>query len=110
MNTLHRVTWTAVAVAIALPLPLSAQQLERDVGVVSAEVEGRLEGFSFQEGPVSKLEFKGTAVALAAEGDGEVEFQDGRSRVEVSVRVKSEPGRGRDRLAPVYRGGTAKEF
>jgi outer membrane protein OmpA-like peptidoglycan-associated protein len=85
MNTLRLFTWTTVAFAIALPLPLAAQQLERDVGVVSAEVEGRLEGFSFQEGPVSKLEFKGTAVSLAAEGDGEVEFQDGRSRVEVSV-------------------------
>jgi outer membrane protein OmpA-like peptidoglycan-associated protein len=93
MNTPRLVTWTAVALAIAFPLPLAAQQLERDVGIVSAEVEGRLEGFSFQEGPVSTLEFKGTAVALAAEGDGKVEYQDGRASVEVSVKKLPDPSR-----------------
>jgi outer membrane protein OmpA-like peptidoglycan-associated protein len=92
MNTAQLVRWTAAALAIAWCLPLAAQQLERDVGV-SAEVEGRLEGFSFQEGPESKLEFKGTAVALAAEGDGEVEFQDGRSRVDVSVEKLPDPSK-----------------
>ncbi|MEX0733237.1 MAG: OmpA family protein [Steroidobacteraceae bacterium] len=91
MNTPRLVTWTAATLAIALPLPLAAQQLERDVGIVSAEVEGRLEGFSFQEGPVSTLEFRGTAVALAAEGDGRVEFEDGRASVEVSVRKLPDP-------------------
>jgi len=93
MNTARLVTSTAVALAIALPLPLIAQQLERDVGIISEEVEGRLEGFSYQEGPVSTLEFKGTAVALAAEGDGRVEFQDGRASVEVSVRKLPDPSK-----------------
>ncbi|MGH8251953.1 MAG: OmpA family protein [Steroidobacteraceae bacterium] len=91
MKTPRQLTCTVVALAIALPLPLAAQQLERDVGIVSAEVEGRLEGFSYREGPVSTLEFKGTAVALAAEGDGRVEYQDGRASVEVSVSKLPEP-------------------
>ena len=69
----------------------TAQQLERDVGVVSAEVAGQLEGFSFREGPESKVEFRGTAIALAAEGTGEVEFQDGKARVAVIVRKLPNP-------------------
>jgi outer membrane protein OmpA-like peptidoglycan-associated protein len=93
MTTPRFVTWTAAALAMALPLPLAAQQLERDVGIVSEEVEGRLEGFSFLEGPVSTLEFKGTAVALAAEGDGKVEYQDGRASVEVSVSKLPDPSK-----------------
>lgn len=91
MTAPRHVTWTLVALSLALPLTLTAQQLERDVGIVAAEVEGRLEGYSYQEGPVSTLEFKGTAVALAAEGDGEVEYQDGRATVEVSVKKLPEP-------------------
>jgi outer membrane protein OmpA-like peptidoglycan-associated protein len=83
----------AAALAITLPMSLSAQQLERDVGVVSEDVEGRLEGYSYQEGPVSTLEFHGTAIALGAEGEGEVEFQDGRARVEVKVRRMPDPAR-----------------
>ena len=31
------------------------------------------------------MEFRGTAIALGAEGDAEVEFQEGRARVDVSV-------------------------
>jgi outer membrane protein OmpA-like peptidoglycan-associated protein len=80
-----------IALLLSLPLPLAAQQLEREVGVVSEDVEGRLEGYSYQEGPVSTLEFHGTAIALGAEGTGEVEFQDGRARVEVSVRRMPDP-------------------
>jgi outer membrane protein OmpA-like peptidoglycan-associated protein len=91
MKTSRFVTGTVIALATALPPTLSAQQLERDVGIVAAEVEGRLEGFSYQEGPVSTLEFRGTAVALAAEGDGEVEYQDGRATVDVSVKRLPEP-------------------
>jgi outer membrane protein OmpA-like peptidoglycan-associated protein len=83
----------AAALAFTLTLPLAAQQLERDVGVVSEDVEGRLEGYSYQEGPVSTLEFHGTAIALGAEGEGEVEFQDGRARVEVKVRRMPDPAR-----------------
>jgi outer membrane protein OmpA-like peptidoglycan-associated protein len=81
----------ATVLAMALPLVLSAQQLERDVGVVSEDVEGRLEGYSYQEGPISTLEFHGTAIALGAEGEGEVEFQDGRTRVEITVRKMPAP-------------------
>jgi outer membrane protein OmpA-like peptidoglycan-associated protein len=81
---------TLAVLVLGLPLPLAAQQLERDVTAVS-DVEGRLEGFSFQEGPVSTLEFHGTAIALAAEGEGKVEFQEGRARVDISVRKLPDP-------------------
>ncbi len=83
----------AAALAITLPMSLAAQQLERDVGVVSEDVEGRLEGYSYKEGPVSTLEFHGTAIALGAEGEGEVEFQDGRARVEITVRKMPDPAK-----------------
>src|SRR5512134_2094931 len=81
----------AATLALTLPMSLAAQKLERDVGVVSEDVEGRLEGYSYQEGPVSTLEFHGTAIALGAEGEGEVEFQDGRARVEITVRRMPDP-------------------
>ncbi len=81
----------AATLAVALPMSTVAQQLERDVGVVSEDVEGRLEGYSYQEGPVSTLEFHGTAIALGAAGEGEVEFQDGRARVEITVRKMPAP-------------------
>jgi outer membrane protein OmpA-like peptidoglycan-associated protein len=81
----------AIALVAVLPTTLVAQQLERDVGVVSEDVEGRLEGYSYQEGPVSTLEFHGTAIALGAEGEGDVEFQDGRARVEIRVRRMPDP-------------------
>ena len=81
-----------VAAAFLLgSLPTAAQQMERNVAVVSEDVAGRLDGFSFREGPESKLEFRGTALALAAEGSGEVEYQDGRARVDVSVRKLPDP-------------------
>jgi outer membrane protein OmpA-like peptidoglycan-associated protein len=83
----------AAALAITLPMSIAAQQLERDVGVVSEDVEGRLEGYSYQEGPVSTLEFHGTSIALGAEGEGKVEFQDGRARVEIKVRRMPDPVR-----------------
>lgn len=83
----------AAALVALLPTTLIAQQLERDVGVVSEDVEGRLEGYSYQEGPVSTLEFHGTAIALGAEGEGEVEFQDGRARVEITVRKMPDPAK-----------------
>jgi len=80
-----------LAVSAAFPLCLAAQQLEREVGVVSEDVEGRLEGYSYQEGPVSTLEFHGTAIALGASGTGKVEFQDGRASVDISVRKLPDP-------------------
>ena len=75
-----------VLVAIAGPLAAAAQEVERDVSVLSQEIAGRLDGFSYREGPESSLEFRGTAIALRAEGDAEVEFQDGRARVDVDVK------------------------
>ena len=51
----------------------------------------QLQAFSYREGPVSTLRFRGTAIALDAEGNGQVEFQDGRSRVQVSVRKLPQP-------------------
>lgn len=85
------VAWMVSVVLLGCGALAVAQQVERDVAVVSEEVSGRLEGFSFREGPESKLEFRGTALALAAEGDGEVEFQDGRSRVDVSAQKLPDP-------------------
>lgn len=69
----------------------AGQQVEKDVGVVSEEVASQLQAFSYREGPVSTLRFRGTAIALDAEGSGEVEFQDGRSRVQASVRKLPQP-------------------
>lgn len=68
-----------------------AQQVEKDVGVVSEEIASQLQAFSYREGPVSTLRFRGTAIALAGEGNGQVEFQDGRSKVQVSVRKLPHP-------------------
>jgi hypothetical protein len=69
----------------------AGQQVEKDVGVVSEEVASQLQAFSYREGPVSTLRFRGTPIALAADGNGQVEFQDGRSRVQVSVRKLPQP-------------------
>lgn len=91
MNDRNRTARMCLLLCFALAGAAAAQQLEREVGVVSEDVEGRLEGYSYQEGPVSTLEFHGTAIALGAEGSGEVEFQDGRARVEVSVRKLPDP-------------------
>ncbi|HEU5468400.1 MAG TPA: OmpA family protein [Steroidobacteraceae bacterium] len=76
----------AVAALAAAGAPTSgAQQVERDVAVLSEEIAGRLDGFSYREGPESSLEFRGTSIALGAEGEAEVEFQEGRARVDVEV-------------------------
>ncbi len=73
------------AMTLAWPLAALAQQVERDVSVLSREVAERLDGFSYVEGPKSSLEFRGTPLALRAHGEAEIEFQDGRTRVEVEV-------------------------
>ncbi|MDP2325164.1 MAG: OmpA family protein [Gammaproteobacteria bacterium] len=86
MNTLRSITFGFSVAALTFAPHIGAQQVERDVSVISESVAGQLEGFSFREGPESKLEFRGTAIALAADGKAEVEFEDGRSRVAVSVR------------------------
>lgn len=91
MRMRNRAATVVFVMSCALAGPGAAQQLERDVSVVSADVEGRLEGFSYQEGPVSRLEFYGTALALAAKGDAEVEFQEGRASVDVSVTKLPDP-------------------
>jgi len=91
MNTSRLLIWTAAALAIAFSSQSLAQQLEQDVPVLSDEITGRLEGYSYKEGPESHLEFRGTSIALAADGDAEVEFQEGRARVDVSVRKLPDP-------------------
>ena len=78
---------------LAGPLAAVAQQVERDVSVLSNEIAGRLDGFSYREGPESSLEFRGTAIALGAEGEAEVEFQDGRARVDVEVEKLPDPSK-----------------
>ena len=79
--------------AILTPLAASAQQVETDTPVLSEELASRLEGFSYREGPESELEFRGTSIALEAEGEAEVEFQEGRARVAVDVGKLPHPGR-----------------
>ncbi len=85
------ITYCLAILAVACPPTAPAQQVERDVPVLSEDVAGRLDGFSFEEGPESSLEFRGTAIALGAEGDAEVEFQDGRTRVSVDVSRLPDP-------------------
>ncbi len=68
-----------------------AQQVEKNVGIVAEQVASQMQAFSYREGPVSRLEFRSTAIALAAEGSGLVEFQDGRSRVRIWVRKLPQP-------------------
>lgn len=80
------------ALALLLtPMVASSQSLERGVALMSEDVASQLEAYSYREGPESKLEFRGTAVALAADGDAEVEFQDGRARVDVKVSKLPDP-------------------
>ncbi len=71
--------------AFVLPSVTGAQQVERDVPVLSQEIAAQLDGFSYQEGPESHLEFRGTPIALGATGEAEIEFQEGRARVDVKV-------------------------
>src|SRR5688572_3167037 len=85
MKNARRILFGLVSCVLASPLPLTAQQVERDVTFLSDEVAGRLEGYSFQEGPESELDFRGTPIALGADGEAEIEFQEGRTRVDVSV-------------------------
>lgn len=91
MNKRNRVAWLILTLSAGLAGAAAAQQLERDVQVMSADVEGRLEGFSYQEGPVSRLEFYGSSLALKASGDAKVEFQDGRASVDVTVSNLPDP-------------------
>ncbi|MGH8242138.1 MAG: DUF4398 domain-containing protein, partial [Steroidobacteraceae bacterium] len=91
MKYARQMLFALVSWVLVSPLPLAAQQVERDVTFLSDEVAGRLEGYSFQEGPESDLVFRGTPIALGAEGEAEVEFQDGRTRVDVSVEGLPDP-------------------
>ena len=79
------------ALIVAMPFAATGQQVETDTKVLSEDITGRLDGFSYTEGPESELEFRGTAIALGAAGEGEVEFQDGRARVEIEVRKIAVP-------------------
>lgn len=87
-RTLFRIL---ILLAGALPVFAGAQQVERDVSVLSQEIAARLDGFSYQEGPESTLVFRGTSIALGASGEVEVEFQDGRARVDVEVQKLPAP-------------------
>lgn len=79
------------ALAACLSLSTSAQEVQRGVAVVSEEVGSLIPVFSYREGPVSKLLFRGTALAPRGEGRGEVEFQDGRARIEVDLEELPDP-------------------
>ena len=80
-----------LAISFALATAADAQQVERDTQVLSQELAGRLDGFSYQEGQTSTLEFRGTSIALRAEGDADVKFEDGRSRIKADVKGLPEP-------------------
>jgi outer membrane protein OmpA-like peptidoglycan-associated protein len=85
MKTSNPVLHSMVALALSVSFAASGQQVEQDVPVLSEDLAGRLDGFSYKEGPESSLEFRGTPIALGAEGEAEVEFQQGRARVDVEV-------------------------
>lgn len=80
------------ALIVAMPFAATGQQVETDTKVLSEDITGRLDGFSYTEGPESELEFRGTSIALGAEGEAEVEFQEGRARVDVEVDKLASPG------------------
>jgi outer membrane protein OmpA-like peptidoglycan-associated protein len=80
------------ACALGLVASAGAQQVERDTQVLSQELSGRLDGFSYQEGPTSTLEFRGTPLALGAEGEADVQYKDGRSLIEIEVEKLPAPG------------------
>ena len=89
MSTMY--TMFAAALLSVVAVSATAQQVEKDVGIVAEEVASQMQAFSYREGPKSYLMFRSTSIALAAEGDGQVEFQDGRSTVEISVRQLPQP-------------------
>lgn len=74
-----------IAAAMVLSSAASAQQVEQNVPVLSEDLAQRLDGFSYEEGPKSHLAFRGTPIALAAEGEAQVEFQDGRAEIDIEV-------------------------
>ena len=90
---MSRLSMGMLAALLCVAGTAAGQQVEKDVGVVSEETASQLQAFSYREGPVSTLRFRGTAIALDAEGNGQVEFQDGRSRVQVSVRKLPQPSK-----------------
>lgn len=92
MNMTRSVCRGLAALVGALSLTAAAQQVERDTAVLSQELAGRLDGFSYQEGPESTLEFRGTPIALGAQGEADVEFQDGRARIDIEVEKLPSPG------------------
>jgi len=87
------ITSTLVLGALAgnLYLSASAQEVQRDVAIVSEDVGSQIPAFSYQEGPESKLLFRGTALVPRGEGTGEVEFEDGRARIEVDLEKFPDP-------------------
>lgn len=88
-----RLSMWMLAALLGVAGTATGQQVEKDVGVVSEETASQLQAFSYREGPISTLRFRGTAIALDAEGNGQVEFQDGRSRVQASVRKLPQPSK-----------------
>lgn len=85
--------WTRIVMTLALAVPAfaGAQQVERNVSVLSEDLAQRLDGFSYKEGPKSHLDFRGTPIALGANGEAEVEFQDGRAEIQLKVEYLPAP-------------------
>lgn len=91
MRTAITSTLVIGALAGILYLSASAQEVQRDVAIVSEDIGSQIPAFSYLEGPKSKLLFRGTALVPRGEGTGEVEFQDGRARIEVDLEELPDP-------------------
>jgi outer membrane protein OmpA-like peptidoglycan-associated protein len=64
----------------------SGQSIEKGTAVISEDVGSLIPVYSYRVGPEIALQFRGTAIVPASEGNGEVEYQDGRARVRVKLR------------------------
>jgi len=91
MNARNFARGILTVLACAAALAAGAQQVEQNTQILSQEITGRLDGFSYQEGPTSTLEFRGTPLALAAEGKASVKFRDGRSLIDIKVKKLPTP-------------------
>jgi outer membrane protein OmpA-like peptidoglycan-associated protein len=53
--------------------------------IASSDVLSQISMFSYEEGPKSELNFRGTPIAANAYGNGEVEYDNGNARISVEV-------------------------
>ena len=92
---MSRVQIRAVLVALAmlaLPGASLAQQVEES-HPIAEDVASQISMFSYEEGPKSRLVFRGTPVAANGQGKAWVEYEKGNARIEVEVEKLPPPPR-----------------